>query len=225
MNAKTKAQKPNPKNAVQYADEKRIAKLEAIKASLEQGKHVQNRTLQTWLAKTEFEAIGMEWEAELQRRQDMYGEKPAVITEYEERLNKAILLNNRAEGYDRKGKRKAAEGLRNSFDSSLEDLLEWLSESYYEDKSIQLWFDRDISDAIAIGANLDLNVMPRIVTSRSLSNERGVGKQSIASIKLKVVNAALHVLKAPKIDAAKEVLFKKERQLRLQSLLSLPSLD
>lgn len=195
MNAKSKAQKPNLKKAVQYADEKRIAKLEAIKVSLEQGQHVQNRTLQTWLTKTEFEAIDKEWAAELQRRQDMYGEKPAAITEYEERLNKAILLNNRAEGYDRKGKRKAAEGLRNSFDNSLENLLEWLSESYDEDRSISSWFDRDISEAMAIGANLDLEVMPRIITSRSLSNERGVSKQTIASIKLKVVNAALHELK------------------------------
>ena len=215
---KSKVQKPKNKKAVRYVDDKRIAKLQAIKANLEQGQHVQNRTLQTWLTKEEFEAIDADWIAELQRREDMYGKKPAAIAEYEERLNKAILLNNRAEGYDRKGNRKAAERLRNSFDSSLEDLLEWLSESYYEDKSIQLWFDRDISDAMAIGANIDLEVMPRIVTSRSLSNERGIRKRTIAEIKLNAVNSALDILLRPKTTNSSTLSQGKE----LERLLNLP---
>ena len=215
---KAKAQKPKTKQPVIYADEKRIAKLEQIKAKLEAGKHVQNRDLQTWLTRDEFNAIDVQWAEELERRDDMYGQKPDCITEYEMRLNKIIFKNNRANDYSRKGKAKTSTKLVNDVDAEMEALLEWLSETYYEDKSIASWFDRDVSNALEIGANLDLDAMPRIVTSRSLSNERGVRKRSIAEIKLLVVNNALENLKHPVSDDATST----KKSGALKTLLNLP---
>jgi len=206
---KTKTIKP-----MLFADEKRLAKLNAIKDKLVQGKHVQKRDLQRWLTKDEFEAIDLEWVGELERREDMYENKPACIAEYESRLKKIIFKTSRADDYSRKGIAQTAKKFTDEADAEMESLLEWLSETYQEDKSIMAWFDRDVSDALSINEKLDLSAMPRTITSRSSSRENGIRQRTIADIKLMVVDSAIRSLKP---TAAKTAQSKK-----LQELLGLP---
>lgn len=203
MPQKSKSKKPKPKpklktkSVVRSIDQKRLDKLLEIKARLEQGQHVQNRTLQTWLTADEFAQIDYRWASEKERRESMYGEKPAAIVTYEERFQKIIFLNNRADGYEAKGKREAAKKLRVQVEGGLESLLEWLSESYSEDSSLMAWFDRDISNALEINEALDLDAMPRVITTRSALRQRTTSTQSIASIKLQVVSAVIDSINRP----------------------------
>ena len=217
---KTKTQKPKlkAKSAVRSVDERRIEKLQAIKSKLEQGKHVQNRDLQTWLPKEAFESIAELWEYEKERRSVMYGEKPAEVKEYEERLAKAIFTFNKSEYFSTRGKHPTAKRLSDKSESEFESALEWLSESYSMNPSIRSWFDRDIDPS---ECTLDPDGMPRVITSRSLVSQKGIATQTIADVKLGVVSRALEDLTATPAD---EVAVKKAHK-KLESLLNLPELD
>lgn len=217
---KAKTQKPNTKPSVAglSIDERRLEKLKAIKAKLELGVHVQNRDLQTWLTKAEFESIAERWEYEKGRREAMYGEKPSEVKEYEERLAKAIFTFNRSEHYSTRGKSVTAKKLSDKAESEFESALEWLDECYSLDKNIRMWIDRDID---LRECTLDPDGVPRVITSRSLLSQKGVSTQTIADIKLSIVNDALDQLTAPKKDNGAG----EEARKKLEGLLKLKSID
>jgi hypothetical protein len=217
---KTKTQNsiPKSKSAVRSIDERRIQKLKVIQTKLKQGKHVQNRDLQTWLPVEEFESIAGLWEYEKDRRSMMYGEKPSEVKEYEERLAKAIFTFNRSEYFSNKGKHAVAGKLSDKSQSQFESALEWLEECYELDPSIRSWFDRDFDIA---NCSLDPDGVPRVITSRSLVRQHGVETQTIADIKLDVVNRALDDLCKAQPD---EVAVKKARK-KLEALLKMPDLN
>lgn len=185
---KAKSQTQKPKPVLRSVDEKRLDKLTTIKVKLEQGKHVQNRDLQTWLTRDEFAEIEARWASEKERRKSMYGEKPDAIREYELRLTKAILTYNRADSYSQKRKHAAAKKLMAQSQVQFEHALEWLEESLGLDPSLQAWLDRPFDRG---DAGLDPDSVPRLVTSRSAARQAGVAKQTIAGIKLQVVSAAI----------------------------------
>ena len=217
---KTKTQKPKlkAKSVVRSVDERRIEKLQSIKTKLEQGQHVQNRDLQTWLPKEAFESIAELWEYEKERRSVMYGDKPAEVKEYEERLAKAIFTFNKSEYFSNKGKHSTAGKLSVKSEGEFERALEWLSESYSMNPSIRSWFDRDINPS---ECTLDPDGMPRAITSRSLVCQKGVSTQTIADIKLGVVSRTLEDMTAKPAD---EAAVKKARK-ELESLLHFSKLD
>lgn len=189
----TKSQKPKPKAKpkVRSIDERRLEKLKAIKAKLEQGVHVQNRTLQTWLTAAEFDEIADRWANEQGRRESMYGEKPDAIKEYESRLARAILSYNRADSYSNRKQHEAARKLMHMSQDQFESALEWLEESISLDHSLQQWLDRHFDRA---EAGLDPDSVPRVITSRSASKQAQVSMQTIAGIKLMVVSNAIRSL-------------------------------
>jgi len=86
---------------------KRLSKLEAIAAKLKRGENVQNLQLQTWLSEDEYAQIEVEWQEQLELREELK-DKPNELKRYEEKLREATFNYNRAEGYSNKGKHDTA---------------------------------------------------------------------------------------------------------------------
>jgi|TARA_Y100000031_G_scaffold144709_1_gene176508 hypothetical protein len=59
---KERIKKANPRRELTAEETKRLNKLEAIADKLKRGENVQNRQLQTWLSKVEYEQLEYEWQ-------------------------------------------------------------------------------------------------------------------------------------------------------------------
>ena len=68
---------------------------------------MQNRQLQTWLSEDEYASIDAEWQEQLALREERK-DKPSELKRYEEKLNKAQMMRNRADAYHRKGRKAAS---------------------------------------------------------------------------------------------------------------------
>ena len=182
----------NPRRELTSEEEKRLAKLQAIADKLRRGENVQNRQLQTWLSKEEYEKLGYEWQEQLELRNELK-DKPSDLKRYEEKLREATFNYNRAEGYSSKGKHSTAKKFYNKSESLCEDVLEILQEILHSDSSLRVWFDRDISFEVGGDLSADIVSLPRLVTSRShekfSDDSRLTSKQSV---KLAVVERAMH---------------------------------
>jgi tetratricopeptide (TPR) repeat protein len=201
-------EKTNPRRELSAEEIKRLNKLEGIADKLKRGENVQNRQLQTWLSKEEYEQLEYEWQEQLELRNELK-DKPSDLKRYEEKLKQATFYYNRAEGYSSKGKHSTAKKFYNKSESLCEDALEILHEILHYDNSLRLWFDRDISFEVGGDLSADIVSLPRLVTSRSnekLSEDsRLTSKQSV---KLAVVERAMHNIgrdaaPAPKDDVSK----------------------
>ena len=155
---------------------------------------MQNRQLQTWLSKEEYEQLEYEWQEQLELRNELK-DKPSDLKRYEEKLKQATFYYNRAEGYSSKGKHSTAKKFYEKSESLCEDALEMLQEILHSDNSLRVWFDREISFEVSGELSADIVSLPRLVTSRSnekLSEDsRLTSKQSI---KLAVVERAMYTI-------------------------------
>ena len=201
-------EKSNPRRKLTSEETKRLAKLEAIADKLMRGENVQNRQLQTWLSKEEYEQLEYDWKGQLELRDELK-DKPTDLKRYEAKLREATFNYNRAEGYSNKGKHSTAKNFYNKSESLCEDAIEILQEVLHYDSSLRVWFDRDISFEVGGDLSADIVSLPRLVTSRSnekLSDDsRLTHKQSV---KLAVVERAIHnigrdIASASKDDASK----------------------
>jgi len=185
-------EKENPRRKLTAEEAKRLAKLEAIADKLKRGENVQNRQLQTWLSEEEYEQLDCEWQEQLELRNELK-DKPSDLKRYEEKLRETTFNYNRAEGYSSKGKHSTAKKFYDKSESCCEDALEILQEILHYDRSLRVWFDRDISFEVGGDLSADIVSLPRLVTSRSnekLSDDsRLTSKQSV---KLAVVERAMH---------------------------------
>ena len=68
---------------------------------------MQNRRLQTWLSENEYEQVDIEWQEQLELREELK-DKPSELKRYEDKLKEAIMMRNRSDAYHRKGKKSAA---------------------------------------------------------------------------------------------------------------------
>ena len=184
--------KTNPRRELTAEESKRLNKLEGIADKLKRGENVQNRQLQTWLSKDEYEQLEYEWQEQLERRSELK-DKLSDLKRYEAKLREATFNYNRAEGYSSKGRHSTAKKFYNKSESLCEDALEILQEILHSDSTLRVWFDRDIS--FEFGGDLSAGIvsLPRLVTSRSnekLSDDsRLTNKQSV---KLAVVERAIY---------------------------------
>ena len=78
-----------------------LNKLEAIAEKLQRGENVQNRQLQTWLSEDEYAHLELEWQEQLELREELK-DKPSDLKRYEEKLREATFNYNRAEDYNYK---------------------------------------------------------------------------------------------------------------------------
>ena len=166
------AQVGRKKRKLTKVEAKRLTKLEGLLERLQRGKTVQNRTLQTWLTDDEYVVLVATRE-EQQELRDEFAEKPQEIVRYEALLKAALFTDNRAESFSQKGNFESARKLRNIGEGQFEKALEHLEENLAVDPQLQLWLDRefDCTPAGNIGPSAD--EVPRVVTSRSASNNGG----------------------------------------------------
>ena len=64
---------------------------------MKRGENVQNRQLQTWLSQDEYAQVDIEWQEQLEIREELK-DKPSELKRYEEKLKQATFCYNRAEG-------------------------------------------------------------------------------------------------------------------------------
>jgi hypothetical protein len=197
--------KGNPRRANLTKEEQiRIAKLEAIAARLKCRENVQNRQLKTWLSANEYAVIDAEWQEQLTLRKGLK-DKPSELKRYEEKLNKAQMMRNRADAYHRKGRKAAASSLDAKCESLCEDALEILHEIVTADPSLQLWFDRELDFTHGSLIDANLSSLPRLVTSRSTEKQRGdIRAMSQREVKLSVVERAMQAIGRDETAAPKD---------------------
>jgi hypothetical protein len=183
--------KTNPRRTLTADEQRRLFKLEHIADKLRRGENVQNRQLQTWLSENEYEQVDIEWQEQLELREELK-DKPSELKRYEDKLKEAIMMRNRSDAYHRKGKKATAYKLDNKCESLCEDALEILQEIVAADASLQIWFDRHLDFEHGSLIDASLGNLPRLVTSRSiekLSNDSRLVKK--IDVKISVVERAI----------------------------------
>jgi hypothetical protein len=162
--------KNNPRRKLTAAEERRLSKLEAIVSKLIRGENVQNRQLQTWLSQYEYAQVEIEWQEQLEIREELK-DKPDELKRYEDKLKEAIMMRNRSDAYHRKGRKSAAYKLDSKCESLCENALEILQEIVAADASLQIWFDRHLDFGHGSLIDASLGSLPRLVTSRSIEKQ------------------------------------------------------
>ena len=184
--------KANPRRTLTAEEERRLSKLEAIADKLMRGENVQNRQLQTWLSEDEYAQVDIEWQEQLEIREELK-DKPDELKRYEDKLKEAIMMRNRSDAYHRKGKKSAAYKLDGKCESLCENALEILQEIVAADASLQIWFDRHLDFEHGSLIDASLGNLPRLVTSRSiekLSDDSRLVKK--IDVKISVVECAIY---------------------------------
>lgn len=184
-----------PKRTLTADEQRTLDALQDMQSKLQQKKTVQNRRLKTWLTDEQYASIDELWQSQKDLR-DYLKDKPDAITEYEERLRLAILYNNRADDYRRRGNTQAAEQMRNKSVDALEDLLERYAEMIDQDQSLRAWFDRELDWGHGGDATADLASVPRPITSTSAQANGSLmhNKMTKREVKQQVVESAIDVL-------------------------------
>lgn len=167
---------------------RRIVELAEVEQKLLEGKHVQNRTLETWLTADEFAEIDKRWQ---QQKLIRSGSKlkPDSIKVYEAMLKKTQFYDAKARGEQERGNAAAAKASRNICQTKLSNLLIYLHDNSASDPAFTTWLDRDIPTSTD---NLTLQDMPRSITSTG--KDVRVQRQSISEVKIAVVQDALRTL-------------------------------
>ena len=109
--------KTNPRRKLAKDETTKLAKLEGIAEMLKHGENVQNRQLQTWLSKDEYEQVNSEWDTQKHFREELK-DKPSKLQRYEDKLKEAIMMP-----YHQKGKKFAVYKLNSKCESLCEDAL------------------------------------------------------------------------------------------------------
>ena len=95
-----------------------------------------------------------------------------------------------------------------------------LQEILHSDSSLRVWFDRDISFEVGGDLSTDIVSLPRLVTSRShekLSDDSRLRRKQ--SVKLAVVERAMHNIGREAAPASKDDASKLEKFLRTDDLI------
>lgn len=204
---------------MKHTDATRAKKLRGLLARLRQGKTVQNRDLKTWLGADGFAAYEQNWAAQKALREEL-SNKPDAIIDYESRLKKANFTYNKAEGYDRTGRYKAAELEYGDAEKQFERLLERLQEIIAADPSLCIWFDRDTTWSADSDLHLHPEHVPQVVTSKSPFNRAKSGgilqsKMDKRAVKIMAIEGELAAItqakakakgKAPKLRSVEDLL-------------------
>lgn len=170
--------------------QKRLEKLQGLKVRLENGEHIQNKTLQIWLLKEEFEQIAGRFEMKKDKN-GFFASKPSAVTEYDKKMQKATFAHNQGENYSHLHNSKLAKKFHNMSQSMFESALEYIRNEAETDRSLYAWFDRSFANAEYSTIGLDPSSMPRVVTSRSSENQAANRNISKAQIKMGVINDAI----------------------------------
>ena len=185
-------EKANPRREqLTKKEEEKLAKLEVIADKLRRGKNVPNRNLKVWLTADEYAEIEADWQMQRELRQELK-DKPTELARYDDTLKKATFYRNRAEGYSCKGKSSTAKGFYAKSEQYCESAFEILQEILHADEGLRMWLDRPISFEAGSDIGADLELLPRLITSRSQKRQNNdARKSSKQEVKLAVVERAM----------------------------------
>ncbi len=192
-------------------------KVRALLTKLANGKNVSVRDLRNTLGDSGVEEYEGRWQAELDRR-EMFADKPAAIKEYEDILKQADFANNKADGIKQIGARsKVINGvnsrtrLRNSAEALYERALTKLEEMISSDRSLEVWFDRQLDFGFGSRLSIDVEGIPRVVTSRSEYKQTSGFAANVTKedIKREILEYALVQAAAVGLTAAQKQLLSK----------------
>lgn len=216
-----------------YNAETKRARIVELIGRLERGDAVQARDINLVLSKEQQREMKNAWKAQKELRKQ---EKPEEVAEYEKMLQQALLAYGQFDKYSAKqqkagkldiGRKAKLDTLQNKSDSLFEAALEHLQEIIQADKSLCVWFDRELDFSTDGNISIDPIGMPRAITSRSLDNdakgafEARFGKKTIAANKLDFLRTALAELDAElRTDEEKE-LDKAKQQAQTEKLRGL----
>lgn len=188
---KSKKAKTRKLSELSKTEQNRLAKLNLMLDELKRGENVQNRRLSTWLTEDEYAQVDIEWQEQLELREELK-DKPDDLKRYEEKLKQATFYYNRAEGYISKGKYTTAKTFCSKSESLCEDALEILQEILHYDGYLRIWFDRDINFEAGSDLSADIVSLPRLITSRSNEKLRDYSRiTNKLGFKLNVVERAI----------------------------------
>ena len=153
----------------------------------------------------EYESL---WQIEVDKK-DYFNNKPSAVKEYEEMIKKADFANNRADGIKLSARSKldfngnnSKTRLRTDAEKLYEKALERLEELVNEDSSLREWFDRELDFTTSGTLSIDVQGMPRVVTSRGNKLTSGAASAvSKAQIKRNVLENALELGKVGLVGA------------------------
>jgi hypothetical protein len=187
-----------------FTTESRRQRITELIERLEAGKDIQARDIALVLTPKQLRAYEGRWAEQQQLRAEPL---PSPIARYQRMLHRALMWEGRAEQFggrtqnaplkQRQQRKSQQVKLDNKADSLCEDAAEHLREALSEDPSLRMWLDRDVERDSNGHIHIDIQDMPRVITSRSYSNEqrdRGlavVGKQGKRGCKLDALRAAL----------------------------------
>lgn len=200
-------------------NDQKTFKLRKLLVRLNAGVHVPNTQLKKWLTADALAAYVCELATQQQLLFDVKT-KPDAVLEYERRVRLAQLAYNKGEGASVRGKSFVAQRNFNSAAALCERALEHLQEAVAADPSLRVWFDRDTTWTADSEASADIELLPKVVTSRSLNNRGGGLLRQLRSkrdIKIWSVEMALAELADQTCAAEGEV----DRSIRLKRLLAL----
>ena len=169
------------------ARNRRYIELAELLSNLKQGQHVQNRSLQTHLTSSEYDAMLAEW-ARQQLIRSGSKHKPEAIKRYEEELNRVQLQHIKAEDLAQRGHDDSAAAMTKLCSSQLTVLLHQLAADLAVDGTLEQWLDRPIP----IAQTLIVHHMPRAITSASKDSQ--VQRKTKADVKIAAVKSAMWAL-------------------------------
>lgn len=175
---------------------KKLARLQTLLQRLNNNEQVSNRDLKLVLTDIEFKEMKENWNSiQLQKKLD----KPKQIREYEKRLKRATLFQNRYESYQAKFNKKLEieKSLINRAEHELEKTAEYFFDITYNNRFIG-WFDRSINKEDVLA----LENMPRTITSNSLfaESKQITNTISIRNLKIQTVEKAIDQIDSPPKD-------------------------
>jgi len=136
-------------------------------------------------------------------------EVPSAVKEYEQMLQEAVMWHGKLDSYSGRNPKvgkvivnriKKADEIKNKTDGLFERAYEKLQEIISADKTLAVWFDRDIDFSFDSDISLDSDGMPRLITSKSANNlaqgrlQQLHGWKTKAQVKLDVMALALEEL-------------------------------
>ena len=171
MTKNTQAQQTELELFVQH-----YVKVKRLAERLDAGELVQLREIAGVLGKEATAEFKSRWQSENSYRATLK-DKPDVVTAYEAKLKRGDMLFGRAENLSGSATRRKIGGkvvhgdaVKNMYykaEKMYEEALEILAENYATDKSLQMYFDRDLDFAIGGELGPDIGSVPRTKTSRS----------------------------------------------------------
>ena len=172
MTKNTQAQQTELELFVQkYGKVKRLAE------RLDEGELVQLREIAGVLGEQATAEFESRWQDEINFRKNLK-DKPYAVLAYEARLKRGDMLFGRAEKLSGSATRRKIGGkvvhgdaVKNMYykaEKIYEEALEILAENYATDKSLEMYFDRDLDFAIGGELGPEIGCVPRTKTSRSV---------------------------------------------------------